>query len=412
MEEADRLAIGFDGVVTLRTSLDAELQKAAEEAVAGLIGEAGPDAEVALVAMRPNGQVVSMVGGRDYAESQYNRATKALRSPGSTFKTFVYFAALAQGLAPEDVIEDAPLEIDGYAPRNFDDRYRGRVTAAEAFARSLNTAAVRLALTVGLNEVAETARALGIEAELSETPALALGASGVALLDMVEAYASIASGMMPVKARGISGVDPRGDGTLLAFRWPEPPVTDRTAALLAARDGHGHAPGGCRERGYRPGGRAARWRARQDRHQSGLPRRAVHRLDRQPRGRGLDRARRQRAARRHCRRRLASPDLARLHAARRPTDGGGRRCRNPETRSIRANPWSPGVLATVPLPLVRSAMSKPAGATTARSALPTAHSSPTGDRASSAHGDQPRLSASWAGEFEGTGPTEQVLPVA
>lgn len=235
VKEADKLSTRFDGVVTLRTTLVPEIQTAAEAAVRTVLDQAGSKAEAALVAITPSGEIVAMVGGRDYAQSQFNRATDALRSPGSTFKTFVYLTALSQGLSPSDRINDAPIDIDGYRPENFAGRYRGKVTLAEAFARSLNAATVRLAMAVGLDRVVETARALGIEAELTETPALALGASGVTLLDMVEGYAGIAGGIMPVTGRGISGISSGQAGSFLGLRWPEPLETDVTRRLVTAR---------------------------------------------------------------------------------------------------------------------------------------------------------------------------------
>ena len=236
VQESNEISTGFDGIVTLRTSLDPDKQAAAEDAVRTIMDQANSPAEAALISMTPSGEIVAMVGGRDYDKSQFNRATDALRSPGSTFKTFVYLTALAQGASPNDKISDAPLDLDGYSPENFDGDYRGNVTLAEAFARSLNAATVRLAMMLGMDRVIETARALGIEAELSETPALALGASGVTLLDMVEAYAGIASGVTPVKGRGIQGITSEEDATFLKFKWPTPEKTDLSERLMAAKD--------------------------------------------------------------------------------------------------------------------------------------------------------------------------------
>ena len=236
VKQADRLSTKFDGVVTLRTTLVPEIQTAAEAAVSTILNQAGSNAEAALIAMTPSGEIVAMVGGRDYGQSQFNRATDALRSPGSTFKTFVYLTALSQGLTPSDRIEDSPIDIEGYRPENFGGRYRGQVTLAEAFGRSLNAATVRLAMAVGLDQVIETARILGIDAELTATPALALGASGVTLLDMVESYAGIASGVVPVTGHGISGLRSGEDGNSFKLRWPAPPETDGSRKLLAARE--------------------------------------------------------------------------------------------------------------------------------------------------------------------------------
>src|SRR5262249_22538535 len=145
--------------------------------------------QAALVAMKPNGAVVAMVGGRDYKESQFNRAAQAQRQPGSAFKLFVYLAALRKGFSPSDTIEDAPLEIDGWEPENYGGRYRGDITIADAFARSSNAAAVRLSQEVGIDEIIKTARDLGISTPLPNVPSLALGAADVNLLDLTAAYA-------------------------------------------------------------------------------------------------------------------------------------------------------------------------------------------------------------------------------
>lgn len=185
---------------TVRTTLDARLQRLAEHAVAQ-VRPAG--AQVALVAMRPDGRVVAMVGGRDYAKSNFNRAVQARRQPGSTFKLFVYLAALRDGMTPDDKVEDRPITIGDWSPRNSDGRYRGVITLREAFARSSNAAAVRLAQKVGPKAVVRAARDLGIESPLSAEPALALGTSGTSLLELTSAYAAVAGGEYPVRPYGL-----------------------------------------------------------------------------------------------------------------------------------------------------------------------------------------------------------------
>src|ERR1044072_306019 len=116
-------------------------------------GKALGASQAALVAMTPDGAVVAMVGGRDYKASQFNRAVTAMRQPGSTFKLFVYYAALKAGLTLSDRILDAPIGINGWSPENYGGNYRGWVTLAEAFARSLNAASVALAQEVGIDKV-------------------------------------------------------------------------------------------------------------------------------------------------------------------------------------------------------------------------------------------------------------------
>jgi 1A family penicillin-binding protein len=235
LAEADRMSSGFDGVVTLRTTLDPVAQKLAENAVSIILENAGVTSEAALISMTPEGEIVAMVGGRYYADSQFNRATDALRSPGSTFKTIVYLTALMQGFSPNDRVRDEAVDIDGYQPQNFGGRFHGEVSLSDAFAQSMNAATVRVAMAVGLDKVIETARILGIEAELSATPSLALGASGVTLLDLTEAYASLATGRLPVKARGISGLKSGEDNSFYKFKWPAPELQPGADRVMLAR---------------------------------------------------------------------------------------------------------------------------------------------------------------------------------
>ena len=190
---------GFQAL-TVRTTLDARLQRLAEAAVAhaGLGG-----AQAALVSMRPDGRVVAMVGGRSYAQSPFNRATQARRQPGSTFKLFVYLAALRAGMTPDDRVEDAPITIGNWSPRNSDGRYLGPIPLREAFARSSNVAAVRLAQRVGPAAVVGAARDLGIQSPLGTDPGIALGTSGVTLLELASAYAAVAEGAYPVRPYGL-----------------------------------------------------------------------------------------------------------------------------------------------------------------------------------------------------------------
>jgi penicillin-binding protein 1A len=158
--------------------------------------------------MRPDGRVVAMVGGRDYAKSPFNRVTQARRQPGSAFKLFVYLAALRAGWTPDSLIEDEPITIGGWTPVNSDGVYRGKITVREAFARSSNAATVRLSEAVGRNNVIRAARDLGITTPLPDKPSLALGSAGVSLLELTSAYAAVASGRYPVVARGLPGEQP------------------------------------------------------------------------------------------------------------------------------------------------------------------------------------------------------------
>ena len=185
---------------TVKTTLDRRLQNAAERAVkrAGL-----RQAQIAMVAMRPDGRVVAMVGGKSYADSPFNRATQARRQPGSAFKLFVYLAAMRAGMTPDSMIDDAPITIADWSPRNSDGRYEGQITLRRAFAKSSNVAAARLIQKVGVSNVIRAARDLGISTPIPNEATIALGTSTVSLLELTSAYAAVAAEAYPVGARGL-----------------------------------------------------------------------------------------------------------------------------------------------------------------------------------------------------------------
>ncbi|NJC05476.1 penicillin-binding protein 1A [Sphingomonas kaistensis] len=205
-QAADAFETDF-GEVKVTSTLDADLQRLAARAVGN--AALAPGVQAALVAMRPDGRVVAMVGGRSYKDSTFNRATQARRQPGSAFKLFVYLAALRAGYRTDSVIQDSPLTIDGWSPANSDGVFRGPVTLQQAFARSSNAATVRLSEDVGRANVLRTARELGISTPLPDSPSVALGTAGVSLLELTAAYAAVAGGRYPVKA---SGLPPAGAG--------------------------------------------------------------------------------------------------------------------------------------------------------------------------------------------------------
>jgi len=183
----------------LTTTLDSRLQALASRVVARApLGTA----QVALVAMRPTGEVVAMVGGRDYATSPFNRATQARRQPGSTFKLFVYLAALDAGWEPEDTIANAPFESGSYQPKNARENYSDTITLEQALASSSNVAAVRLMNEVGSKRVIRMARDLGVASAMPEgDPSLALGTSTMTLIELTTAYAGVAGNAFPVTPR-------------------------------------------------------------------------------------------------------------------------------------------------------------------------------------------------------------------
>ena len=204
--EAANLIDPSSGNLLVRTTLDPQLQALAEKAINDTLDGPGRErgaSQAALVAMRPDGAVVALVGGRDYRKSQFNRAVDAKRQAGSAFKLFVYLAALRHGFAPNDSVDASPLSIKDWEPENYGDRRYGRVPLSDAFAKSINTAAVRLAQAVGLDEVIAAAQDLGIDERLPAVPSLALGAVDMSLLDLTAAYASVLANKASVEPWGI-----------------------------------------------------------------------------------------------------------------------------------------------------------------------------------------------------------------
>lgn len=241
MPQARAIAEESYGAQEIRTTLDARLQRIARSAISGApLGKA----QVALVAMRPNGEVVAMIGGRSYDKSPFNRATQARRQPGSTFKLFVYLAALRAGMTPESMIDDSPITTGGYRPKNSGEHYRGEITLKQAFARSSNVAAVKLYEKLGGDAVIKAARDLGIKSPLSADPSLALGTSGVTLLELTSAYAAVAARHYPVTPHGIPVKEPGFLGKLFSSERSFGSGThDMLLDLLEApiREGTGHA---------------------------------------------------------------------------------------------------------------------------------------------------------------------------
>ncbi len=212
-------AIDEDIVVT--TTINLKMQGEAERALTEELNAKGAKFGVeqgALVALDPMGAIKAMVGGRNYADSQFNRAVAAKRQPGSSFKPFVYLAALEKGLTPDTVRDDAPITVKGWSPENYSREYFGPVTLTKALALSLNTVAVRLGLEVGPKAVVAVAHRLGITSDLDPVPSIALGSSDVTPLEMVSAYAAFANGGIGVQPHVITRVRTAGGKQLYARR--------------------------------------------------------------------------------------------------------------------------------------------------------------------------------------------------
>src|SRR4051795_12882142 len=208
-EVLDDLVGQIDQSIVVETTIDPKLQSVAEAAIIDELAAKSVKFNVsqgALVAMTPDGAVRAMVGGRNYSESQYNRAVTARRQPGSSFKPFVYLTALEQGLTPDTIRQDAPIEVKGWKPENYTHEYFGAVTLTQALAMSLNTVAIRLGLEVGPKNVVRTAHRLGISSKLEPNASIALGTSEVSMVELVGAYAPFANGGLGVSPHVVTRI--------------------------------------------------------------------------------------------------------------------------------------------------------------------------------------------------------------
>ena len=230
------LPSGQDAI--LKTTLNGALQSVVGHSLDSLL--AGPGAaagvhEGAVVVLNATtGAVLAMVGGRNYRKSPFNRAVLAIRQPGSAFKPFVWLAALEKGLRPSSAVLDAPIDVAGYRPHDFEPHYLGRVTLTDALALSLNTAAVRLLLAAGgPGPVIRVARRLGITAPLPDNASLALGSGGVSLLQLAGAYCSFFNGGRLVTPHGIRSASANGKSIPLGVPEPLPAIDPNLAAMMA-----------------------------------------------------------------------------------------------------------------------------------------------------------------------------------
>jgi penicillin-binding protein 1A len=227
---------GQDAV--LATTLDGRLQSVVENRLDSLLAGPGAAANVhegaVVVLNAATGAVLAMAGGRNYRENPFNRAVLALRQPGSTFKPFVWLAALEKGFQPDSLVRDAPIDVDGYRPHDFDPTYLGNVTLTTALAFSLNTASVRLLLSVGGPEaVIRVARRLGITTKLPDNASLALGTGDVSLLQLASAYCSFFNGGLLVMPHGLTAIESNGKSVPLEVPQPSPAIDPSLAAMMA-----------------------------------------------------------------------------------------------------------------------------------------------------------------------------------
>ncbi len=220
MDVLDDTVGAIDQDIVVSTTIEVALQDAAEKALTEELDKQGRKFDVsqgALVALSTTGQVRALVGGRSYADSQFNRAVAAKRQPGSAFKPFVYLSALEKGLTPDTIREDAPINVRGWQPENSSRQYFGQVTLTRALALSLNTVAVRLGIEVGAKNVAATAHRLGIASDLQTNATIALGTSEVTPLELTSAYVPFSNGGIHAQPHIITRVKTSG-GKLLYQR--------------------------------------------------------------------------------------------------------------------------------------------------------------------------------------------------
>ncbi|MGH6871069.1 MAG: transglycosylase domain-containing protein [Rhizomicrobium sp.] len=240
-DEATKLVAGSGGNppssdLVVHTALEPQVQEAARHAVLRVLNTRGAKVhagEAAVVVMKTDGAVSALIGGRDYDESTFNRATQAHRQPGSAFKPFVYLAALENGISPWDVRDDGPVDIDGWTPTNFGGRVYGTLTLAAALQHSVNTITASLAQEVGISSVVEAAQRCGITSPLEQNASLALGTSEVSPLELTTAYATFASGGLRVYPYLVTEVDD-SSGHVLYRR--KPPAPNRVVASHVDRD--------------------------------------------------------------------------------------------------------------------------------------------------------------------------------
>ncbi len=210
--------------VIVETTIDAKLQRRAQATVERVLdreGEVAQASQASVVVLDTEGGIAALVGGRSYLESQFNRAAKSRRQPGSSFKPFVYLAALEAGMTPDSTVYDLPVSIAGWSPRNENGQFRGAVTMRQALSQSINTVAVRLQYDIGVKRIVAAAKRLGVNSELRPGPSLALGTSEVSLLEMTGAYTAFANSGRRIDPHIIKRVR-MSSGRVLYMRPPVP----------------------------------------------------------------------------------------------------------------------------------------------------------------------------------------------
>ncbi len=235
----DQHGLQGDYVLEVKTTLDIGVHQAAHRILNEMLDTEGPAHnahQAALVAMQPDGAIKAIIGGRDYEDSQFNRATEALRQPGSAFKPFVYLAALRHGFQPNSVVHDAPISIRGWSPQNYNRKYSGRTTLTTALARSINTIPVHLMQAVGRQSIIDAAHLVGVRSKLLSVASLPLGTNELTLMELTTGYATFAnSGRLATPYSVLEIRRPSGEIIYARERnapWPRQVVPESTIADL------------------------------------------------------------------------------------------------------------------------------------------------------------------------------------
>jgi len=222
LEQMPQFLGNIEEDVVVTTTLKPEWQVAGEKAITEVMDKDGEKlraSQAALVAMSPDGAIRAMIGGRDYGESQYNRAAQSLRQPGSSFKIFVYLAGLEAGLTPDSMVEDAPITIGTWSPKNYKNEYAGLMPLRKAVAQSINTVAIQISEQAGRSNVVNMAKRLGITSHMEPVASIALGTTEASLVDMTGAYAHLASDGKAVRPYAVKTI--RTKKGVLIYQHPE-----------------------------------------------------------------------------------------------------------------------------------------------------------------------------------------------
>ncbi|WOI53593.1 PBP1A family penicillin-binding protein [Parvularcula sp. LCG005] len=237
--EAERLLSGIDEDIIVHTTIDGEALRRTDDARRAIAADDplyAADIQTAAIAMEEDGAIRVLIGGNDYAESVYNRAVKAMRQPGSVFKTFVYLAAIENGWEPEDLVDDTPVVIGNYHPNNYKDRYYGPVELTEALSRSLNAAAIRLQEEVGRNRVVDVARRAGFDGLTDVGASLALGTMEATPLTVAQSYLPLSNGGYRTEPYIIVGITTASGRTLYEREPPSAKAPIFDSETLVAFD--------------------------------------------------------------------------------------------------------------------------------------------------------------------------------